>query len=132
MFHDPLSLGVAVALVQAKIKDNIDFLSFTDNPSNITILENLLVQSKTEKAREMLTSFPNRICRADHPHLQKHDASLASHIIAENSLPDQDEHKGNLIKHLNDCYWCFKHYSQTIKDYHWARQEIKVMIGGNQ
>ncbi len=132
MRQEPLTFGEALALVEAKVKQKIDFQSYVNNSSNIKMLERMLTSYQEKKEQGTTHTIPNGCCMADKPFLQEDDAYFISHILIDDALPEHDENNKPFIKHLNDCYWCFKIYSQVLREYYWGRQKIDKCLGGPQ
>ena len=129
MFKDPIKLGEAFALLEAKINNNVDFPTYMHNAVDIDILKNMNQSYHDYKKAETKHTFSNKVCIADESLLKSNEIYLATHIILDKSSPTTDEYHKQFIKHLNDCYWCFKFYSHVVRDYHWARKQIETWKG---
>lgn len=128
VFSNPLRIGEAFALIEAHINENLNFRNFLISDVETIKLDEMLnlYQSYESGKIEMGAA---RVCSADAPLLQKHQLLMATHIIFDKSSPKNDAYHQPIIKHLNDCYWCFKYFSQVLRDYHRARKLIKSPTG---
>ena len=127
--NSSLVFGEAIALVEAKNKYDIDFGEYKDHPEDIDRLENIYKLYNEQKANGRHQAYPNGVCPSENPFLKKNEECLITHLLLYDSLPNKVKVQRLFIKHLNDCYWCFKFYSQVLKDYHWARREIEAKLG---
>jgi len=83
-----------------------------------------LTNNPVESAK-IINTVPLKGCPAGKPFLENNtDFFIAYIILSENNNKNLNT-TPQLIRHLNDCYWCFKDYNNFIKDYYYTSQRYK-------
>ncbi len=129
MDNEALTFGEALALVEAKISRHVDISPCLSTAEDKEKIDDMLLLYERTKEKYQMDSIPSGCCVSAHPFLHENDAFFISHLLLDNPLPENDEIKP-FIKHLNDCYWCFRIYSKVFRDYYWKLQKIDNRLGG--
>lgn len=127
-----LTIGQALAVIDAKLNRGASFETLTDGAENISEIENLLKLFHNNSGQDVTVQPPQNICLSESPYIQGNTKLLMACFISndENSLSEREKKK--LTKHLNDCYWCFRVFSQVSRDFHWTQEKIASQTGGSK
>lgn len=83
----------------------------------ITQLHHRFVELSTSDMRnEILETIPQHACLSDKPFLKDNKDFFISYLLLGPADEYEEIHQ-DLLKHLNDCYWCFETFTQVLRDY---------------
>lgn len=99
----------------------------TDEKKYLAALEEKYSELKDSNYK--IDKLPNLACTQENCFLKDNvDFYISYLFLYKNSMPDQKQ-TDRLLKHLNNCYWCFLDYSQVIKRYFHQVEELKHELG---
>jgi len=133
MKTDELSIGQALAYAIADIQDirmeNLKINSKSKDYLNKIKERYLILKNSPKELENIIDIVPRTCCPSDIPFLKNNsDFFIAFLLLCENNKKNLNT-SPHFIKHLNDCYWCFKSYNKFIRDFYYTSQKIK---GGNE
>jgi len=87
------------------------------------------LSSEPALALKIIQTVPPRRCFSENVFLDENtDFFIAYYLLSETGKINIAT-EGRLVKHLNDCYWCFIAFNQFIRDYHLTLLQLQ---GGNK
>ena len=82
------------------------------------------LKNKPDEMDKIISTVPQKCCPPGAPFLKNNtDFFIAFIILSENNKNDIKS-TPQLIKHLNDCYWCFENYNNFIRDFYYTSQKL--------
>lgn len=128
MEQTELTLGQALAYVDIPLKAERKY-----DRSKLTETDKSYLQTLRQHREEIISkncvenifaALPDNCCQTERPHL----ADNLDLFIARFLITPVDEHSSRncqrLTKHLNDCFMCFKEFSEVLRDYFHKSQEL--------
>lgn len=131
MTNNTVTLGKCVAYLSFAIDSNRDMSGMLpdcrDSQEMYDTVKSIYDDLIAMKKKHERTPIPAVRCSST-PFLKENARFFVAHSLVEprqKTVENQD-----LIKHLNNCYFCFQIYSQFYKDFYQAKMEIKQKLGG--
>ncbi|HPG40846.1 MAG TPA: hypothetical protein PLP19_18530 [bacterium] len=133
MQHNSCSIGRVLAHINFDDRNNGSSGiagSYSGEPEFHNIKSRYIqLNSTPDLPLEIIRTIPQRCCFSDDAFLDKNaDFFIAYYILSETGKINIAT-EGRLVKHLNDCYWCFITFNQFIRDYHLTLLQLQ---GGNK
>ncbi len=124
-----LSIGQALAIIiHDRQNKHIDYLKLNNQDKDYinTIKDRYLdLDNKPDELEKIINTVPGEDCPADMPFLKNNTDFFIAYIILSEKNQKNLNTTPHFIKHLNDCYWCFKNYNKFIREFYFTTQKIK-------
>jgi hypothetical protein len=113
------TLGKALAFIRNIHEMDVEKLEGLSivQKNYITQLHHRFVElSMPETKKSILENIPQHACLSDKPFLNDNKDFFISFLLLGPDDDNEEIHK-DLLKHLNDCHWCFEIFTQVLRDY---------------
>jgi len=122
-----LSLGCMIACLEQKITYDRDIEEYLHHESNIktfNFLQTLHEQFDSTQSAVSLT-IPKGSCTQENHFLKDNSRFFVHHFFFYKDGKTHKKLKQKIMKHLNNCYWCFCEYSSFFRDYFYTLESFE-------
>ena len=129
MSNDPPHISRLLALLRIKLDHNgkVKSVITSNEEKHLSAIEEKYNELKNSDNKNL--GLPNLACTREDYFLKDNvDFYIRYLFLLQNGMPKQ-KHKNGLVKHLNNCYWCFLDYSQVLKRYFQEVEQLKNDLG---
>jgi len=110
------NLGTTLALLKKHIDHNIEINWESEQGTHVKELQEFYFTLKNQ-INDLHYNVPKYQCPSTATFLKDNTDFFIKYLILNDQSSQLTEEVQHVIKHINDCYWCFLEYSKIMKQY---------------